>query len=198
MKYYFDVKDTHASRVSRPVPIWQMKEDYTEDVIDTLESTFGDLENRTSMEEAILSASHNAVEDNIPDYVSDLLYTVNDSLLYGLNEDTVKYMYSSLVTHSVSYMMMTRLGIDASMFYSDDDFRDVVNFNTPEAINALGYATSDIAEMALSEIAKTVLALDRENRTFVNPQRSGYNNDTIQTEIWFYHSLYKHIVLFLG
>jgi N12 class adenine-specific DNA methylase len=187
LKYYFDVKDTHASRVSRPVPIWQMKEDYTEEVIDTLESTFGDLENRTSMEEAILSASHNAVEDNIPDYVSDLLYTVNDSLLYGLNEDTVKYMHSSLVTHSVSYMMMTRLGIDASMFYSDDDFRDIVNFNTPEAINALGYATSDIAEMALSEIAKTVLALDRENRTFVNPQRSDYNNDTIQTERSFEH-----------
>ena len=182
LKYYFDISDTHESRYSRPVPIWQMKDEYADDVIDTLENTFGFLENRTSMEEAILSASHNAVEDNIPDYVGDLLFTVNDSFLYGLNEDTVKYLYNNLVTQSVAYMIMTRLGMDTSPYYNDEDFRDIVNFNTPEAINALGYATSDIAEMALSEIAKTVLALDRENRTFVNPQRSDYNNDTIQPE----------------
>lgn len=182
LKYYFDISDTHESRYSRPVPLWQMKDEYTEDVIDTLENTFGALDNRTSIEEAILSASHNAVEDNIPDYVGDLLFTVNDSFLYGLNEDTVKYMYNNLVTQSVAYMIMTRLGMDTSSYYNDEDFRDIVNFNTPEAINALGYATSDIAEMALSELAKTVLALDRENRTFVNSQRSDYNNDTIQPE----------------
>ena len=187
LKYYFDISDTHESRLSRPVPIWQMREEYTEDVIDTLESTFGTLENRNNMEESILSAANNAVEDNIPDYVGDLLLAMDDSLLYGLTEDTVRYMYNNLVTHSVAYMLMSRLGMDTSLYYSDDDFKDIINFNTEDSLNALGYATSDISEMALSEIAKTVITLDRENRTFDNSMRSNYNNNTIQTERRFEH-----------
>ena len=182
LKYYFDISDTHASRLSRPVPLWQMKDEYMDDVVETLESNFGYLESKEYFEDAILSAANNAVEDNVPDYVGDLLLTVDDSLLYGLTEDTVSYMYNNLVTQSIAYMMMTRLGMDASLYYSDDDFRDIANFSTPAAMNALGYAVSDIAEMALSEISKTVLALDRENRTFENAQRSAYNNDTKQTE----------------
>ena len=182
LKYYFDISDTHESRLSRPVPIWNMREEYTEDVIDTLESTFGALENRENLEEAILSAANNAVEDNVPDYVGDLLLAMDDTLLYGLTEDTARYMYNNLVTHSVAYMLMTRLGVDTSLYYSNEDFKDIVNFNTEDALNALGYATGDISEMALSEIAKTVLSLDRANRTFDNPQRSEYNNNTIQPE----------------
>ena len=172
LKYYFDISDTHESRLSRPVPIWNMREEYTEDVVDTLESTFGALENRKNLEESILSAANNAVEDNIPDYVGDLLLTMDDSLLYGLTEDTVRYMYNNLVTHSVAYMLMSRLGMDTSLYYSDDDFKDIINFNTEDSLNALGYATSDISEMALSEIAKTVITLDRDNRTFDNSTRS--------------------------
>ena len=182
LKYYFDISDTHESRLSRPVPIWNMREEYTEDVIDTLESTFGALENRKNLEEAILSAANNAVEDNVPDYVGDLLLAMDDTLLYGLTEGTARYMYNNLITHSVAYMLMTRLGVDTSLYYSDDDFKDIVNFNTEEALNALGYATGDISEMALSEIAKTIIPLERENRTFDNSQRSNYNNDTIQPE----------------
>ena len=182
LKYYFDISDTHESRLSRPVPIWNMREEYTEDVIDTLESTFGALENRENLEEAILSAANNAVEDNVPDYVGDLLLAMDHTLLYGLTEDTARYMYNNLVTHSVAYMLMTRLGVDTSLYYSNEDFKDIVNFNTEDALNALGYATGDISEMALSEISKTVLSLDRANRTFENPQRSEYNNNTIQTE----------------
>ena len=53
-------------------------------------------------------------------------------------------------------MMMSRLGIDTEVYFEDDDFRDVLNFNTPETLNALGFATSDISEMGLSEISKTI------------------------------------------
>ena len=182
LKYYFDISDTHESRLSRPVPIWNMREEYIEDVIDTLESTFGELENRSSLSEAILSASQNAVEDNTPDYVGDLLLSADNSFLYGLSEDAIRNLYNYLVTQSVAYMMMERLGIDTSMYFSDDDFKIIMNFNTVDVVNTLGFAISDISEMALSEIAKTVAVLDRENRTFANPQRSGYNNDTIQPE----------------
>lgn len=180
--HYFDISDTHASENSRAVPIWNMKPEYTDEVIDTLESSFGYLNEKNSLTDAIISASGNAVEDNIPDYVGDLLVTVNDTFLEELDEDIVKSMYSQLVSNSVAFMIMTRLGVDTEPYFNDDDFRDIVNFNTQEALNALGFATSDIAEMGLSEISKTILVLNRQNRIIAENRQSEYTNSTINTE----------------
>jgi N12 class adenine-specific DNA methylase/predicted RNA methylase len=180
--HYFDISDTHASEISRAVPIWNMKPEYTDEVIDTLESSFGYLNEKNSLTDAIISASGNAVEDNIPDYVGDLLVMVNDTFLEELDEDIVKSMYSQLVSNSVAFMIMTRLDVDTEPYFNDDDFRDIVNFNTQEALNALGFATSDIAEMGLSEISKTVLALNRQNRIIAENRQSEYTNSTINTE----------------
>ena len=180
--HYFDISDTHASENSRAVPIWNMKPEYTDEIIDTLESSFGYLNEKNSLTDAIISASGNAVEDNIPDYVGDLLVTVNDTFLEELDEDIVKSMYSQLVSNSVAFMIMTRLGVDTEPYFNDDDFRDIVNFNTQEALNALGFATSDIAEMGLSEISKTILVLNRQNRIIAENRQSEYTNSTINTE----------------
>lgn len=148
--HYFDISDTHESRYSRPVPIWQMKPEYSGDIIDTLESTFGELDDKSSLEAAILSAAKNAVEDNIPDYLSDLLYSVENSLLDGVDEEEISVIYKETVQNSVAYMLMSRLGLDTEGFFEPDDFRGAVNFTTPETLNALGFATSDIAEMGLT------------------------------------------------
>lgn len=173
--HYFDISDTHESRYSRPVPIWDMKPEYTDDVIESLENTFGELENKNSLADAVMSAAKNAVEDNIPDYLSDLMYAADDSFLYGLSEDMITSMYRKAVTNSVAYMMMTRLGIDTEPYFESEDFSVITNFNTPEAFNALGIATSDIAEMGLGEISRTILALDRKNRIIADRGRSDYN-----------------------
>ena len=173
--HYFDISDTHESRYSRPVPIWDMKPEYTDDVIESLENTFGDLENKDSLADAVMSAAKNAVEDNIPDYLSDLMYAADDSFLYGLSEDMITSMYKKAVTNSVAYMMMTRLGIDTEPFFESEDFSVITNFNTPEALNALGIAASDIAEMGLGEISRTILALDRQNRIIADRGQSDYN-----------------------
>ena len=173
--HYFDISDTHESRYSRPVPIWDMKPEYTDDVIESLENTFGELENKDSLADAVMSAAKNAVEDNIPDYLSDLMYAADDSFLYGLSEGMITSMYRKAVTNSVAYMMMTRLGIDTEPYFESEDFSVITNFNTPEAFNALGIATSDIAEMGLGEISRTILALDRKNRIIADRGKPDYN-----------------------
>ena len=38
LSHYFDISDTHEGRYSRPVPLWDMQEEYTEAVIETLEN----------------------------------------------------------------------------------------------------------------------------------------------------------------
>ena len=177
LTHYFDISDTHESRYSRPVPLWNMRDEYATSVIETLESTFGELENKSSLSNAVMSAAQNAAEDNLPDYLNDLVYISKDSFLEELSEDMIASLYKKVVTNSVAYMMMSRLGINAEEYFEADDFRDVTNFNTQDTLNALGIATSDIAEMGLSEISKTVMALDRENRIIDEQRQFDYNKD---------------------
>ena len=180
--HYFDISDTHPSRFSRRVPIWQMRDEYTAEVIDTLESTFGELNDKETLAVAIESAARNAVEDNIPDYLPDLIYSVKDSFLDGVSEEEITHIFKTAVRNSVAYMTMTRLGIEAGEYFEPDDLRDVVNFTTPATLNALGYATSDIAEMGLAEISRTILALDRQNRIIAEKTKADYNVGKEKTE----------------
>lgn len=144
-------------------------------MIETLESTFGEIENKSSLAEAIMGAARNAAEDNIPDYLQDLYYATEGSSFEEVEEDIVAFIYKNVVTNSVAYMMMSRLGVDTDGYFELDDFRDVTNFNTQETLNALGFATSDIAEMGLTEISKTITALNRQNRIIVGQDRNEYN-----------------------
>ena len=180
--HYFDISDTHESRYSRLVPLWNMRDEYAASVIETLESTFGELENKSSLSNAVMSAAQNTAEDNLPDYLNDLVYNSEDSFLEELSEDMIASLYKKVVANSVAYMMMSRLGINAEEYFETDDFRDVTNFNTQDTLNALGIATSDIAEMGLSEISKTVMALDKENRTFDRRNGFEYNKDENKNE----------------
>ena len=173
--HYFDISDTHPSKYSRPVPIWEMKPEYEQEITETLESTFGTLNNSQSLADAVMSAAQNAAEDNLPDYTRDLLYSVNDSFLEELDEGNISSIYRKVVTNSVAYMMMERLGIDTEEYFEREDFEDIINFNTPGTLNALGFATSDIAEMGLTEIAKTVMSLERQNRIIAENRKSDYN-----------------------
>lgn len=174
IKYYFDISDTAEREHSKPVPVWQYKEEYQTDVIETLENSYGELESKDNLYNAVMSMSENIVEDNIPDYLSDLLAVSNGSFLEELDEDMISSMYRITVQNSIAFMVLTRLGFDAKEYFDRTDFQSVVNFNTPDTLNALGFATSDISQMVLSEIGKTVKSLEKENRTFAEKTQNVY------------------------
>lgn len=180
--HYFDISDTHESRYSRPVPLWDMRKEYEAEVIETLEATFGELENKGSLAGAILCAAQNAAEDNAPDYLHDLFYSTTDSFLEELDEDIIASVYKRVVANSVAYMIMTRLGLDTEGYFEADDFRSVTDFNTQGTLNALGFATSDIAEMGLTEISRTITALNRQNRIIAKQTENEYNVVENKTE----------------
>ena len=180
--HYFDISDTHESRYSRPVPIWQMKPEYTSEVIESLENTFGELENKEDLQNAVLSAAKNAAEDNLSDYMQDFMQIGGDSDLAYLSAGEANELYEELVTHSIAYMMLSRLGADTAELYLPDSFSGVSYFNTPETLNALGIAASDIAEMALGEISRTILALDKQNRIIADKAKADYNKADEKTE----------------
>ena len=170
LKYYFDISDTHEARFPRPVPIWTVREEYAPDIIETLENSFGELEHKEDLGAALLSAAKNAVEDNMPDYLSELKSLTEGSFLEELDGLNLEVEYRGAVQNSIGYMLLVRCGLDPSEYFEDEDFRDVTDFNTPQTLNALGVAAGDISQMCLSAISRTVLALQRqpkkENRTF--------------------------------
>lgn len=174
LKHYFDITDTHAARISRPVPIWSMEPAYTEPVIETLEATFGTLAEKDNLPDAILSASRNAVADNMPDYLRDLLDCRGGSMLEELDALNVEVTYRRALESSVAYMLLTRLSLPATAYILPEDFEDIYSFDTPTTINALGIATSDIAEMGLREISRTVMQARRE-QNFAKDAQIGYD-----------------------
>ena len=181
LKLYFDVSDTHASRFARPLPIWTMHPAFEPEVIETLEATFGSLSEKENLADAVRSACHNAVADNITDYLQDLRECREDSLLEELDDLSLEVFYRDALEVSVAYMLLTRLGLQADDYFTADEFAHVYEFNTPPTVNALGIATSDIAEMGLREISRTVMQAQRD-QFFANREKSGYDDRTEQHE----------------
>ena len=186
LKYYFDVSDTHEGYYgSRPVPIWQMDERYEQAVMERLSDRFGDVES-TDRASALMETAKNAVEDNLQDYFSQLKDCTKDSFLEELDDFNIEVIYRRLAANSVAFMLISRCGLDANEFFDRDDFADIVNFNTPATINAIGIATSDIAEMALREISQSIrnvqIAEKDQNRTFAQRTQAQYDKGRLQPE----------------
>lgn len=186
LKYYFDVSDTHEGYYgSRPVPIWQMDERYEQAVMERLSDRFGDVEN-TDLASALMETAKNAVEDNLQDYFSQLKDCTKDSFLEELDDFNIEVVYRRLAANSVAFMLISRCGLDTNEFFDRDDFADIVNFNTPATINAIGIATSDIAEMALREISQSIrnvqMAEKDQNHTFAQRTQAQYDKGRQQPE----------------
>ena len=181
LKYYFDISDTHESRLSRPVPLWQVPTEQEPDVIEALENRFGALDDKGTLEEAIVSAMENAAADNMTDYLDDLQNCRDNSLLEELDELNLSVLYRRLLENSTAYMLMCRCGLEPDEYFDPEDFSEVFNFNTPETLNALGVATRDIAESGLSAIALTVRSRQKQIRTIAQAPGNEYPIDK-QTE----------------
>ena len=177
LKYYFDISDTHESRFAVPVPLWQMQPQFEPEVIEALSNTFGDLEDTSSLAAALLSAAKNAAEDHMTDYLAALSAYKAGSYLEPLDGENLQALFQPLLQNSISYMLLSRCGLEPEQYIPQVEFGYVQGFNTPNTMNALGVATSDISQTCLTEIARTVLPLIRaaeQNRTFANAGENEY------------------------
>lgn len=184
LRHVFDVSDTNT-RVGAHISLWQMQDRYEEAVTEALENSFGEIEEKTGFASILLGTAKNAVEDNLSDYLSDLVIVKGDSYLDELDELNTEVWLKTALTNSVAFMLLTRCGMDAREYFDREDFVRVLDFNTPQTVAILGGAASDISEMVLREIGATVKNLQMEerkqNRTFADNRTSGYNDSGNKT-----------------
>ena len=131
----------------------------------------------------ILEASLNIAEDNIGDYLPDILLATKDSPLEEIDEFNIRLKMKQLLANSISYMLFERCGMEPDIYLETRDFRTIREFHTKELVNLFGVAASDMSEMALSEVADTIRKLqiqERKQRTFVERKTADYNVDNKQ------------------
>lgn len=176
----FDVSDTHNYK-NTPYKLWEVKPEYEEKIIETLETAFGGACEADTLAENIIANAYTMVTDNIQDYLSTIHEYKKGTVLENLSDNEIHDIALLTVWASVSYMMMTRCGINAKEKITIQEFSFIKDFNNDKIITALGTAISDIAEMGLREIAKTVINLQNEekkiNHTFVKKEKQEYSNN---------------------
>lgn len=179
-KLVFDLSDTNNYN-NTEYKLWTIKQNYEEDIIESLEANFGDISSKENLSQAIISASYNMVVDNIEDYFTSIIKNKKNSMLETISDDEIKTMLITTTWASVSYMMMTRCGINAKEQIQEQELSYIKYFNNQEVLTTLGASVSDIAEMGLREIARTVANLQKreklKNRTIEKIDKEMYSND---------------------
>ena len=179
-KLVFDLSDTHNYN-NTEYKLWSIKEEYEQDIIESLEANFGDIDSKESLAQAIINASYNMVVDNMEDYLTSIINHKANSMFENMSDEEIKSILMTTTWASVSYMMMTRCGINAREEIQTQEFTFIKYFNNQEVLTTLGASVSDIAEMGLREIARTVASLQKseklKNRTIENIDKEIYSKD---------------------
>ena len=177
LKYVFDVTDTHSG-INKELNLWEVKASYANGLIETLENSFGKLEIKDNLAQAIYSSSFNLVEDNFQDYLVDLKDVVENSVLSELDDNNLEVSFKKTLINSIAYMVMKRCRIDAMEYFKINDFELVTQFDNKRVTTRLGAAISDIAEQELREIYSSVRNFEKStnyiNSTFENKKNSNY------------------------
>ncbi len=182
LKYYFDISDTHESRLSRTVPIWEVEKMAYEEITEALENSFGEVSKKEDFADVLILVAQNACRDNAGDYISEIYKIRENSFLEELDELNVSVICQTLIENSVGYMLLKRCGLDPGKYFDDEDFREITQFNTREVLNAVGVATGDISKMCLSEIARTVMQMQRENQNRTLETSRGIDDNAVRGE----------------
>lgn len=176
LRYVFDVSDTNT-RYNIPFRLWQTRPEYEAQIIEELENHFGETgTDNAELAAIVLGISINAISDNYRDYYEELLKAADNSALADMSDDEISSTFVLQLMTSVSHTVLVRLGIDPAAIFHGDEYESITLFNSPDTIVQLGTATSDISEMILRQIERSVRSISRQQRgTLAKPSNTLQN-----------------------
>ncbi len=185
LRHVFDISDTN-SRAERNITLWQMKPEYEYAVSESLQASFGDVEEPRDFPHLLMDISGYAVEDNLSDYLMELNAVKAGSFLEELDDTSLEAWLKTTLKSSVAFMALSRAGYEPRRYFDREDFSHLFDFNTVEVISVLGAAVSDISEMVIREMGETVKEMEKEEkrkiRTFAQEGTSAYHKNRTENK----------------
>ena len=161
LRYVFDVADTGEREHSRPVHLWQFRAEHEDAIAATLERSY-DVSGSNGIVEQMESAAAQLAKEYWVDHKRDILYNIDDSYLDGYDEFNTEVQFRNAAKASITYMLMSRCGLEPEAYMEPEDFMPVFDFNTPAAVAALGTAVSEISQQVLRQIEVAIRNYERE------------------------------------
>ena len=164
LRYVFDVSDTGARENSRRLYLWEYNDaEHFDAVSKALEQKY-DVGGGNGIAEQLEVIAAQLADEFWNEHRRDILSSVDDSFLEDYDDFNINAAFHNAATVSITYMLLSRCGLDPKEYFTPEDYLSVFDFNTPEAVCALGSAVSETSEEILRTVETAVKNYERERR----------------------------------
>lgn len=179
IRYVFDISDTR-SPTNKPLHLWNIQEEYYSEFIEMIDNKYGPFQHSSNdFGEILMKMADVIAQDNCQDYLSSLVKYNRDSNLEYLEEHEIQTLFESLVSNTIAFEFINRCGLDTSLYFDEQDFYPITNFNSLDTIGQLGMTCHDLCEMGMQDIS--VKAREIMIRTFAKETQT-IENDSVKDE----------------
>ena len=160
LRYVFDISDTGLRKNSRHPFLWELRPEHEAAVAQALAERFG-APPENNLAEQLESIAAQLVSEYWVEHKRDILDIVDGSFLEGYDEFNIGVQFRNAATVSITYSLLSRCGLEPEGYFDHEDFLSIFDFNTPEAVAALGTAVSQSNQQVLRQIGITIQNYER-------------------------------------
>ena len=158
LRYVFDVADTGELLHSRPVEIWEMKEQHTDVVSRMLDHAY-DLSGVNGLRDRLKTVALEGAASYMNESFKDIVDSVAGSSFTGYDEAEIGRSFLNTAMFSISYILQTRCGMEPDV--SPQALEEITRWNTPGAVGEFGNAIAKVSGQILRQIERTVKDYER-------------------------------------
>ena len=163
LRYVFDVSDTHPVRGGKTPYLWRMKEEQQEMILNHLANTYGlDGDGASDLAAALRQIAEEMAADSLEEAMDGIGYAIPGTFLEGLDDDTIRVEFRTLLANSAFYSLARRCGLEPMEYLEEADFSSITDYNDLSVLAFLGNATSQLVEPILRDIGRTIRQAELE------------------------------------
>ena len=159
LRYVFDIANTGTRRSSRPFSPWEINDGNLAEVQLSLQQAFNAEGDWLSSQ--LQDVARDLAEMYFDAHRHDIAGIVDGSLMAGYDESELRDSFIKAAYASTAYAMLSRCGYDPAAYFDEADFAFLSEWDTPEAVTALGTAVSENTQMVLRQIERTIRSYER-------------------------------------
>ena len=158
--YVFDAADTGMRKDSRSPFVWAVNEENSAVIGTMLEKEY-EVSANCGLAGQLEEIAMQKAMDYWQEHQDELRDIVDGSLLMEYDELNLELAFRNTATTGVQYMLFSRCGLAEEHRFEPEDFATILEWNTPQALTALGTAVSEISEEVLRSIEREVRSVER-------------------------------------